>query len=55
MQQCLILCSGPYFFENCVSFSISSTSLNYKIVKQQGHSPAVDATYLDHQAQCKLG
>jgi hypothetical protein len=52
---CVILWSDSYFFENCISFSISYTHLNYTNVKQQGHTPTVDTTYLDHQAQCKLG
>jgi len=30
-------------------------SLNYTNVKQQGHTTAVDITYLDRQAQCKVG
>jgi len=46
MQQYLIHCSGTYFFENCISFSIRSMSLNYTNVKQQGHTPAVDTTYI---------
>jgi hypothetical protein len=38
-----------------MSFSMNSMSLNCINVKQQGHTPAVDTTYLGHQAQCKVG